>query len=80
MSSRDLHKKLLTSCNFVHIYLVTEERFHSFLSGGHCKCEPEIKNEGVDEEGRPERVFIHQELAKRIKLPVHLSKKKRRKK
>jgi hypothetical protein len=52
----------------VHVYPAKDDCRHEIRFGGAgCWCEPKIKDEGEDAQGRPARVFIHQRLNKRSK-------------
>lgn len=44
--------------SLVHVYPIKEKKRHSADIGG-CWCEPYVLNEGLDEDGRPARVFVH---------------------
>lgn len=47
----------------VHVYPVSEAFLHyTFGGGADCYCEPEIINLGVDDAGKPARVFTHRRL------------------
>lgn len=42
----------------VHVYKKSDKRKHN-TDGGGCWCEPFVRNEGLDGNGEPARVFVH---------------------
>lgn len=52
--------------SLVHVYPHSEKDLHNLENGVDCVCEPEVKNDGLDVNGDPAIVFVHQRLNKVI--------------
>lgn len=50
--------------SIVHVYPLKDREPHVVDAGG-CWCEPEVEDHGVDAEGTPARVMVHQQVEKR---------------
>jgi len=48
--------------SFVHVYQKVEGIAHETEKGGDCWCEPKVLDIGVDKDGNPARVFVHENI------------------
>lgn len=45
-----------------HVFPDHDRREHQTEKGADCWCEPRVEDEGLDDEGKPTRIFVHHSL------------------